>query len=334
MTGNRLAVSIIVPCYNAENFIGRGISSIIHQTCPDWELILIDDGSTDSTAVICQRAATEDKRVHFVEQKNQGVSAARNAGLDMAKGQYVMFMDSDDYMSPDILAFTLREADKYDADIVMVGHNRVEKDGRIHSDSAHWIDTENSAKIKEDILLNRLPNFVWGKLYKKSLWDNIRMPVGQIMEDLYIMPEVFYKARRVILRKDPYYYYSHENEHSIMSEAGTHYIRRKYDHFLAWENHEGIANQYNNQEASLLCAQKSMRSIVRALSLDAGVCALSDAERNYGLQYIRKSSALLPFHICVLRDMLLSNHRRLLKLFGKIQRVLIERQQRRRARRG
>lgn len=179
MAKNIPAVSMIVPCYNAENFIQRGISSIIHQTCPDWELILVDDGSTDSTAAICQRATAEDERVHFVRQKNQGVSAARNRGLDMAKGQYVMFMDSDDYVNPDILAFTLKEAAKYDADIVMVGHNRVEKDGNIHSDSSHWSDTENSDKIKEDILLNRLPNFVWGKLYKKSLWDDIRLPVGR-----------------------------------------------------------------------------------------------------------------------------------------------------------
>lgn len=135
MTGNRPVVSIIVPCYNAEKFIGRGISSIIHQTCPDWELILIDDGSTDSTAGICQKAAAEDKRVHFVEQKNQGVSAARNAGLDMAKGQYVMFMDSDDYVSPDILAFTLDQVATCHGSIVIVGHNRVEKNGYIHSDS-------------------------------------------------------------------------------------------------------------------------------------------------------------------------------------------------------
>ena len=80
-------VSIVVPVYNVKPFIRRAIESVINQSYKNWELILIDDGSTDSTAVICQKAATEDKRVHFVEQKNQGVSAARNAGLDMAKGQ-------------------------------------------------------------------------------------------------------------------------------------------------------------------------------------------------------------------------------------------------------
>ena len=333
MAKNIPAVSMIVPCYNAENFIQRGISSIIHQTCPDWELILVDDGFTDSTAAICQRATAEDERVHFVRQKNQGVSAARNRGLDMAKGQYVMFMDSDDYVNPDILAFTLKEAAKYDADIVMVGHNRVEKDGNIHSDSSHWSDTENSDKIKEDILFNRLPNFVWGKLYKKSLWDDIRLPVGQVMEDLYIMPEVFYRAGQVILRKEPYYYYSHENEHSIMSEAGTHYIRRKYDHFLAWKNNEKIADHYNNNGAAFFCAQKSMRSIIRALSLDAGVNALSEAEKIYGRTYIRECRVPLPFLTCVVRDVLLSNHTGLLHFMGKAQRMLIERQQKRRARR-
>lgn len=334
MTGNIPVVSIIVPCYNAEKYIERGISSIIHQTCPDWELILVDDGSTDSTAAICQRAAAEDERIHFVRQENQGVSAARNRGLDMARGRYVMFMDSDDYVNPEILTFTLKEAAAYDADIVMVGHNRVEKDGNIHSDSSRWVDTENSEEIKENILLNRLPNFVWGKLYRKSLWDDIRLPVGQVMEDLYIIPEVFYRAGQVILRKEPYYYYSHENEHSIMSEAGAHYIRRKYDHFLAWKNHEKIADLYNNDDAALFCAQKSMRSIIRALSLNAGVNALSEAEKNYGLAYIRECRVPLPFLTCVVRDILLSNHTGLLHFMGKVQRMLIEQQQKRRARRG
>lgn len=324
-------VSIIVPCYNAEKFIERGISSIIHQTCPDWELILVDDGSIDSTVAICQRAAEEDERVYFVYQENQGVSAARNTGLDMARGQYVMFMDSDDYVNPEILAFTLKEAAAYDADIVMVGHNRVEKDGNIHSNSSHWVDTQNSDKIKEDILLNRLPNFVWGKLYKKSLWDNVRFPVGHLMEDLYIMPEIFYKAHRVILRKAPYYYYSHENEHSIMSEAGTHYIRRKYDHFLAWKNHEKVADHYNNDNAALYCARKSMHSIIRALTLDAGINVLSGAEKDYGLTYVKECRGPLPFLTCVIRDVLLSNHRGLLHFSGKVQRMLIERQQKRRA---
>ncbi len=112
-------ISVIVPVYNVEEYLPRCIESILGQVCSDWELILVDDGSTDGSAEICDRYAAEDERVKAIHTHNRGVSSARNTGLDEACGEWIVFVDSDDYVSPRYLSDMLEEAE--DADIVVSG---------------------------------------------------------------------------------------------------------------------------------------------------------------------------------------------------------------------
>lgn len=131
MTKHNPTVSIIVPVYKAENYIGTCIESIQTQTYSDWELILIDDGSPDKSGKVCERYAAEDERIIVVHQKNGGVSKARNTGLQIAKGKYVSFVDADDYVLPTYLSDML----EYEADVVVTGYiNRYEPTGRIQKE--------------------------------------------------------------------------------------------------------------------------------------------------------------------------------------------------------
>lgn len=145
--------SIIVPVYKAEEFIARSIDSILQQTFPDWELLLIDDGSPDNSGIICDEYAAKDERIRVVHQKNSGVSTARNKGLDLINGDYVLFLDSDDWLDLDCLGFCINELQRTDAEILQFPTIRVTsqhgekevtaaKDGKVFN-AAEYIEQSN-----------------------------------------------------------------------------------------------------------------------------------------------------------------------------------------------
>ena len=118
-------ISIIVPVYNVEKYLSRCLDSILVQTYRDFELILVDDGSTDRSGAICDEYASRDERIKLIRQSNQGLSVARNVGLDAARGDYIGFVDSDDYIHPETYQILLDALLKYDADLSVCGFNYV-----------------------------------------------------------------------------------------------------------------------------------------------------------------------------------------------------------------
>lgn len=323
-------ISIIVPVYNAEKYLARAVDSILEQTFADWELLLIDDGSPDRCGVICDEYAEKDSRIRVIHRENRGVSAARNAGLDAASGEYIYFLDSDDYLDPHALETLYRHMTKANADIVFAGHNRVEADGYIHCDSDNWPELKETKDIQRAVLQNRLPNFVWGKLYRKELWENIRMPEGHVMEDLYVCPRVFMRAKHVVLDKKPSYFYSHENVKSIMAVSGKQYARLRYGKFIAWREHERIAEEYFSEEIGK-CAREALHAALRARCLDAGTDALTVQERQKIDSYLRKNvNRLQSGKERWLSRLILGNHHIILRIFGAVSRHLVDHQQQRR----
>ena len=124
------AVSIIVPVYNTERFLNRCIDSVLAQTYSDWELLLVDDGSTDSSGSICDEYATQDSRIRVFHKENGGVSSARNLGLDYARGEWITFVDSDDYIAPDMIEKLYETQKRNNADITVCGYRWVDKEGK------------------------------------------------------------------------------------------------------------------------------------------------------------------------------------------------------------
>lgn len=318
-------VTIVIPVYKVEKFIHRCVDSVIRQSYRNLQVILVDDGSPDRCGNICDEYEKYDNRIKVVHQLNAGLSAARNTGLRYAKGDFVYFLDSDDYIAPTAIEKMLEIAINNQADIVMAGHSRVEPDGRIHSDSANWPHYDDSESIKLAILRNKLPNFAWGKLYKKELWNHFQFPVDILVEDMNVIADVFFTAQNIMVIRDSLYFYSNENTDSIMKGKNKKYILLHYGQFLGWKKHEKLAEKfaprYKNE-----CAEKAMHAAIRTVFLDKGINLVSQVNIMQCENYIREH-ARLPLKIgdSIGREIIVS-HRFLVPFFGVAQRAIIEKQ--------
>lgn len=204
-------ISVIVPVYNVENLIERCVKSIIAQTYSNIEIILVDDGSSDSSGLICDKLALSDSRIVVIHKKNSGASAARNVGLDKAKGQYIGFVDSDDYIEPQMYESLLLGLKKYDTDISCTGIIREYLDGR----NKHIIRCPSeitvfySEEIIREILLARyVGSSLCTKLYKRACWENKRLSEGEINEDVKIIFDLYYGKTMVHIANAMYHYIS------------------------------------------------------------------------------------------------------------------------------
>lgn len=201
-------ISIIVPIYNTEKYLEKCIESVLDQSYKNIELIIINDGSTDSSGIICDHYAMKDRRVQVLHIDNVGVAGARNKGMDYAAGEYFCFLDSDDYIAPQMLERLQLLLKTYNADIAMSGYQSV-------SDDKPQTTTENK---KVELLsnlqaLNKLfekPTqqavVVWNKLYIRSLFDGIRFPEGKYFEDVYVTYRLYHKARKIVLTNEKLYF--------------------------------------------------------------------------------------------------------------------------------
>ena len=210
-------VSVIVPVYNVENYLEKCIQSIISQSFKNLEIILVNDGSTDRSKEICEKFAEKDKRIIFLNQENQGVSAARNAGLDICTGDYISFVDSDDYISSDMIEFLVNNLERNDSDISTCGHYNCKlKNGRLvcnrskNSNESGILSSRQS--LQECLIGGKLSMMPVDKLYKRYLFDDIRFPMGNFYEDSLIIPLTITKLSKVYYSFNPkYFYFRHEN---------------------------------------------------------------------------------------------------------------------------
>lgn len=203
-------ISIIVPIYKVELYLRRCLDSILAQTYQNLEIILVDDGSPDNCGIICDEYAAKDNRIKVIHKENGGLSDARNYGLDIARGQYIGFVDSDDWISPDMYAYLLQGLLKYDADIAVCEYYNVYNKKRIATRRDEDRVFEGG-KILEALLGLKIGNYAWNKLYKKELWCDIRYPYGQNYEDVRTTYKLFQKCRRVVGLKDAKYFYFQNN---------------------------------------------------------------------------------------------------------------------------
>jgi len=201
-------ISIIVPVYNVQEYVRKCVLSICRQTYQNLEIIVIDDGSTDDSGRICDMLAKQDNRIKVVHQSNGGLSAARNMGLSIVTGDFIGFVDSDDWIDESMYELLYGLMIENDADISICSHYIV-KQGKIKSrymSGKKFVFTREEAMqaLMKDRLIR---NYVWNKLYKRHLFDQLRFPVGRLFEDLAISYQIFHQAKRVVVQEYPEYYY-------------------------------------------------------------------------------------------------------------------------------
>lgn len=202
-------ISIIVPVYNVEQYLPRCIDSILNQSYQNLELILVDDGSPDNSGQICEDYAVLDKRIVVVHQKNGGASAARNHGLEIATGDLIGFVDSDDFIHPDMYrvlhqALVLDDADIAQCTFVNVENSEMKAPGLIQP--SEIIDKmEALRRISYEYPLFYV--VVWNKLYRRSIFEQIRFPLSKMYEDEFVSLKLFFEAKKISVVNTPLYYY-------------------------------------------------------------------------------------------------------------------------------
>lgn len=208
-------ISIIVPIYNVEQYLRKCIYSLINQTYKNLEIILINDGSSDNSGLICDEYAKKDDRIKVIHKENEGVSVARNIGLDIATGEYIFFIDSDDYLNTNAILILFDNLKKYDADISMCEYIRVYdynyKEKTIKEDIKIYKNIEALEKLYNDTFTfhENYGLFIspGSKLYKKKLFENIRYPIGKFYEDGATIYKVLYNAKKIVHTNLILYYY-------------------------------------------------------------------------------------------------------------------------------
>lgn len=191
-------ISIIMPVYNTERYIKKSIESILNQTFTDFELILIDDGSTDNSSSICEEYSKCNDRISVIHKENEGQGVARNIGIKYAKGEYLSFIDSDDYVDEDFLESLLSAIKQENADIALSDLKAIE--GTISFDIVHYnkkIVLDNNELMEAYVQGKIQPGFV-EKLYRKSLFEEIEFPSVRAKEDYYIMHLVLAKCNKAV----------------------------------------------------------------------------------------------------------------------------------------
>lgn len=259
-------ISVIVPVYNVEKLLPRCLDSIQAQTYENLEIILVDDGTKDRGGIICDEYAAKDPRIKVIHKENGGLSSARNAGLDIAQGEYIAFVDSDDWIEPEMYRHMLHLAEKYDAKLVCAGRYDVsEKTGvkkvGLCPKKEECIPAEEL--VGRIFLWDGLDSAAWDKLYHRSLLEDIRYPVGRVNEDLPVTYRIVLKAEKAVLCDRPFYNYFHRAG-SITTEKK---ITEKTFHFSqhAAQVYDHIRREYPALEPQ--AAYLRVRSLAHILML-------------------------------------------------------------------
>lgn len=217
-------LSIIVPVYKVEKYLPKCIDSILAQTFTDFELILIDDGSPDRCGDICDEYAAKDDRIIVIHQENKGVSAARNAGLDIARGEYIGFVDSDDWIEPEMYETMLATAKESEAEIVACGANHSDETETIlFQELLEDLELYNDKMLAELFRLpNRFGGCIWNKLYKTSVAKSVRFQSGvKMAEDRLYLFDCYCKSKKGI-KISPCMYWVREHLDSATHSKSLH----------------------------------------------------------------------------------------------------------------
>lgn len=267
MSQEKALISIIIPVYKVEKYLEKCIQSVINQTYENLQIILVDDGSPDNCGKICDEYAKKDHRIEVIHKSNGGLSDARNKGLEIAKGEYIGFVDSDDYIEADMYEVLYNLLKQYNADVSICNFYTVSQ-GKISIKNAdNGINEYNRIEILKEILLDKnIQSYAWNKLYKKELFDEIKYPIGKKYEDIGTTFYLLEKCNKVVVTgKSEYYYINRQDSivNNVTESTITDYIElimQRYDYI---EENIRELSSYNKDylKRILKTAEKDIKSL-------------------------------------------------------------------------
>ena len=200
-------ITVIMPVFNTKPYLEQAVESVLHQTYQDWELVLVDDGSSDGSEDMCDYYTKKDNRIRVIHQDNRGPSGARNTGMKYASGEYIQFLDSDDWLYPDTLKISYETAVSSNSDMVIF-------DAQYEGDSFSWHEkstipdgTYDSLVILEKLAKPSIPPYAWNKFCRTSLYESISFPEGENWEDVATTFYPVSRAKKIAVLGKPLYHY-------------------------------------------------------------------------------------------------------------------------------
>ena len=202
-------ITVIVPIYKVELYLRRCLDSIVSQTYQNLEIILVDDGSPDNCGKICDEYAEKDDRIRVIHQKNAGLGFARNSGLEICTGEYIMFVDSDDYLSTDCVEVLYKKLFNDNSDMVVGNYSEVYDDGT--AQKGYYQCCYDCVMSRDDVLKNFsshiLPVTAWAKLYRREIFKNIAYPSIRCAEDIWVFSDVLEQCQQIAFSSKTVYFY-------------------------------------------------------------------------------------------------------------------------------
>lgn len=252
-------ISVIVPVYKVEPYIHKCVDSILTQTFTDYELILVDDGSPDTCGNICDEYAQKDARIHVIHKENGGLSDARNAGVKIACGEYVIFIDSDDYIDADMLSYLYENLKKADADMATCGIYEVYADRIEKQEEEPDFVCSGEEAFRCILRGHTIRGEIWNKLIKRSCISDLEFPKGKLYEDIFYTVDMMQRIKKVAVGTKPKYYYLHRSD----SITGKAYRPKLFDIIDGYtKNYQVVQHAFPKLEEEAECLWIWSRFIV------------------------------------------------------------------------
>ena len=213
-------ISVIVSVYNVQAYVEKSVNSICNQTYKNLEIILVDDGATDNSGKICDELAIKDSRIRVIHKQNGGLSSARNEGIKIATGEYIAFVDGDDWIDEDMYEGMMSAMLNHDADIAICNYKEISQKGIWDTSTDEVVVFEGRETLKvfiEEDVRFQIQNAAWNKLYKRSLMGDLRFPEGKIFEDIVYTTKLLAKSGKAVYINKAYYNYIFDRSDSIMN---------------------------------------------------------------------------------------------------------------------
>lgn len=266
--------SVIVPVYNVEAYLEKCVNSILAQTERDFELLLVDDGSTDSSGALCDELGAKDSRVRVIHQENKGLGGARNTGIDQAEGDWLLFVDSDDWIEPKTLERALAAGETYGTELVMFSFRSVDEAGNTVQLFREDLPMETPLTISQHKEIYLTAPCAWNKLYKADLFarTGVRYPPRVWYEDIRTTLKLFPAADKAVFLPDVCYNYL-LREGSItknMNADRNVEILEAFDDILSYFKEQGKLAEYRDELCYLTLFHAYLTASVRVLNIDRG----------------------------------------------------------------
>ena len=277
--------SVLVPVYNKQQYLPKCLESLLNQSYSNIEIIIVDDGSSDSSLAICRSYAVKDKRVRVLVQENKGVSSARNKLLSDVHGQYIFWVDPDDYIEKDLVKDAIDAFQKYNADIILFGINIM--DGTRCIGTRTWDESMDSDQLK--LISSCVVGWeLWGRAYKREIWNGIRFDDSlKTCEDSYVSGPLLKKASKVAALPGRYYYWQRQSHGSLVQ---TRKARSYIDEFIAWKH-----NVEDGESGALhknICLTRTLIACLKAILKNKKDHSIKSEELQEILVYYEKNNCL------------------------------------------